>query len=58
MLLAGFRADVPALMRRFDVLAMSSRYEGMPNVVMEGMAAGCPVVATRVGVCQTWWWRG
>ena len=49
VLLAGFRADVPALMRRFDVLAMSSRYEGMPNVVMEGMAAGCPVVATRVG---------
>lgn len=49
VLLAGFRADVPALMRRFDVLAMTSRYEGMPNVVMEGMAAGCPVVATRVG---------
>lgn len=49
LILAGFRPDVPAVMQRLDVLAMTSHYEGMPNVVMEAMAAARPVVATRVG---------
>jgi glycosyltransferase involved in cell wall biosynthesis len=32
-----------------DVLALPSHSEGSPNVLLEGMAAGLPVVATRVG---------
>ncbi len=49
LILAGFRADVQALMRRLAVFCLTSTNEGMPNVVLEAMAAGVPVVATRVG---------
>lgn len=37
---AGVRPDVPALLSAFDVLALPSLYEGMPNVVIEAQAAG------------------
>ena len=44
----GLRGDVPALLALAEVFVLPSAWEGMPNVVMEGMAAGCPVVATRI----------
>lgn len=44
----GHRSDVPRLMPHFDVLWLGSEYEGMPNVVMEAMTAGVPVVATDI----------
>ena len=46
--LLGRRNDVPALMRAADCLVLPSLWEGMPNVVLEAMAVGLPVVATAV----------
>jgi glycosyltransferase involved in cell wall biosynthesis len=45
----GFRADVPALMAAADVAAVPSRSEGLGTAALEALAAGVPVVATRVG---------
>jgi glycosyltransferase involved in cell wall biosynthesis len=45
----GWRADVPALLRRLAVLAVPSISEGTPLVILEAMHAGVPVVATTVG---------
>jgi len=42
-------ADLPAEYRRARVLVMTSTTEGMPNVILEAMAAGVPVVSTPVG---------
>ena len=49
MTLAGHRADVPALLGALDVFAIASTYEGTPLALFEAMAAGVPIVATRVG---------
>ncbi len=46
--LPGHSDDVPELMRQATLLVLSSRWEGMPNVVLEAMANGLPVVATDV----------
>jgi glycosyltransferase involved in cell wall biosynthesis len=46
--LLGDRDDVPELLPAFDVLAMSSLWEGLPCSVIEAMTCGIPVVATAV----------
>lgn len=47
--LLGPRSDVPALMQAADGLVLSSRWEGLPMVLLEGAASALPIVATAVG---------
>ncbi len=48
-LFCGRRNDVSAILASCDVAVLPSAAEGMPNAVLEYMAAGLPVVATAVG---------
>lgn len=47
--LLGQRHDLPTLYRQLDLVMLTSLHEGQPNVLMEAMASGVPVVATRCG---------
>ena len=47
--LLGHRPDAVRVMSAFDVFCLPSHYEGLPVALMEAVALGLPVVATRVG---------
>ncbi len=49
VVLLGGCQDVPGFLSRLDIAVLCSRAEGLPNAVLEYMAAGRPIVATRVG---------
>jgi len=45
----GFRSDIPSIMKSLDILVMPSWKEPFGRVVVEGQAAGCPVIGTNAG---------
>ena len=47
--LLGWRRDVAALLKAFDVFVLTSQWEGLPCVLLEARASRIPIVATRVG---------
>ncbi|MGH8553232.1 MAG: glycosyltransferase, partial [Methylococcales bacterium] len=49
VLLPGFVNNPWSFMARAKMLVLSSKLEGFGNVIIESMAAGCPVIATRCG---------
>ncbi|MEG3178011.1 glycosyltransferase family 4 protein [Sphingomonas sp. RB3P16] len=49
LVMPGFLPDPHAYIGLFDIMALSSRSEQFPICVLEGMAAGLPIVSTPVG---------
>lgn len=49
IIMGEFHSDIQALMYRLTIFCLTSTHEGMPNVLLEAMAAARPVVATKVG---------
>jgi glycosyltransferase involved in cell wall biosynthesis len=49
VLFLGDRRDVPAILASIDISVLPTASESLSNVIIESMAAGIPVVATRVG---------
>jgi glycosyltransferase involved in cell wall biosynthesis len=50
--LLGTRTDVPRLLKTADVFVFPSRTEGLPNALLEAMAAALPIVTTDVPGCR------
>ncbi len=49
IIFAGGRKEIPEFMKLGDILFLPSEGEGLPGVVMEAMASGLPIVATKEG---------
>ena len=49
VVLHGREPDARSLYAAFDIVVLASKGEGLPNAILEGQAAGRPVVATDVG---------
>lgn len=46
--LPGFQADIPGILKSCQAFVLPSRWEGMPNALLEALAAGLPCIATDV----------
>lgn len=48
LIFTGYVSNLWTLMKRADAIVSLSRFEGCPNVVMEAMACGCPLVVSDI----------
>jgi glycosyltransferase involved in cell wall biosynthesis len=49
VLFLGYRTDIPEILKACDVFVLPSIAEGLPGALLEAMATGVPVIASRVG---------
>lgn len=49
VLFLGTRRDIPEILRALDIFVLPSLSEGLPMVILEAMAADCPIVASNTG---------
>jgi glycosyltransferase involved in cell wall biosynthesis len=49
VLFLGYRTDIPKVLKAYDVFVLPSIAEGLPGALLEAMATGKPVIASRVG---------
>jgi glycosyltransferase involved in cell wall biosynthesis len=49
IIFAGYCDNIPEILSLFDILILPSLWEGLPNSIIEAMAIGLPVIATKVG---------
>jgi glycosyltransferase involved in cell wall biosynthesis len=49
VIFTGARFDIPEVFQVLDVYLLPSLSEGLPLGILEAMAAGCPIIASRVG---------
>jgi len=49
VIFTGKRRDIPDFMNTVNIFVLSSLWEGLPNVLLQAMAAGCPIISTDVG---------
>lgn len=49
VLFTGVRTDMPGVYASLDIFVLPSLDEGMPMVLLEALASGCAVIATKVG---------